>query len=101
MMKFDWDESKNKSNQAKHRLSFDSAKEVFQDEKSVEFRSDSSSELRILRIGKTLSKILIALVYTIRAASICIISARQARKEEIKVYLEHSLSKQTEDETSD
>ena len=99
MLEFEWDENKNKSNREKHSISFEKAKEVFQDENAVEFRGDSSTELRIMRIGKTFSKILIAVVYTIRSAVIRIISARQASKKETKAYLENSLSKQSGDET--
>jgi uncharacterized protein len=99
MPKYEWDENKNKSNQQKHSISFEKAKEVFEDQNAVEFRGNSSSELRIMRIGKTLSKILITVVYTLRSVSIRIISARQASKEETKSYLENSLSKQSDDES--
>jgi len=99
MPEFEWDENKNKSNQQKHSISFEKAKEVFEDQNAVEFRGNSSTEFRIMRIGKTLSKILIAVVYTLRSVSIRIISARQASKEETKSYLENSLSKQSDDES--
>lgn len=99
MPQYEWDENKNKSNQQKHSISFEKAKEVFEDQNAVEFRGNSSTEFRILRIGKTLSKILIAVVYTLRSVSIRIISARQASKEETKSYLENSLSKQSDDES--
>ncbi|WP_353483990.1 BrnT family toxin [Haliscomenobacter sp.] len=99
MLKYEWDENKNKSNQQKHSISFERAKEVFEDQNAVEFRGNSSTEFRIMRIGKTLSKILIAVVYTLRSVSIRIISARQASKEETKSYLENSLSKQSDDES--
>ncbi|MBK8045255.1 MAG: BrnT family toxin [Haliscomenobacter sp.] len=79
MLKYEWDENKNKSNQQKHSISFEKAKEVFEDQNAVEFRGNSSTELRIMRIGKTLSKILVAVMYTLRSISIRIISARQAR----------------------
>lgn len=99
MPKYEWDENKNKSNQQKHSISFEKAKEVFEDQNAVEFRGNSSTELRIIRIDKTLSKILIAVVYTLRSVSMRIISARQASKEETKSYLENSLSKQSDDES--
>jgi len=99
MPKYEWDENKNKSNQQKHSISFEKAKEVFEDQNAVEFRGNSSTEFRIMRIGKTLSKILIAVVYTLRSVSIRIVSARQASKEETKSYLENSLSKQSDDES--
>ncbi len=63
------------------------------------FGGNSPTEYRILRIGKTLGKILIAVVYTLRSVSIRIISARQASKEETKSYLENSLSKQADNES--
>ena len=99
MLKYEWDENKNKSNQQKHSISFEKAKEVFEDQNAVEFRGNSSTELRIMRIGKTLSKILVAVVYTLRSISIRIISARQASTEETKAYLENSLSKQSDNES--
>lgn len=95
---FEWDESKNEINQQKHFIRFERAKEVFEDENALEFQSNTSTELRILRIGKTFSKILISVVYTIRFVSIRIISARQASKQETKSYLKHVLSKQSKDE---
>lgn len=99
MLAFEWDENKNKSNRAKHSVSFEKAKEVFEDENAIEFRGNVSTELRIIRIGKTFSKILVAFIYTVRFAMIRIISARQASKKETKAYLEHSLSKQASDES--
>ncbi|MBX2928789.1 MAG: BrnT family toxin [Saprospiraceae bacterium] len=87
MLPYEWDESKNKSNQQKHFLSFEKAKEVFEDKNAVEFLGYSDTELRIIRIGKTFGKILISVVYTLRSATIRIISARQANKGEIKSYL--------------
>ena len=80
MLNFEWDENKNKSNQQKHGVGFDEAKEVFQDVNAVEFRGNTPNELRILRIGKTFSKILLSVVYTVRSISIRIVSARQASK---------------------
>ena len=69
------------------------------DENAVEFRGNSPDELRVIRIGRTLSKLLIAVVYVVRLTVIRIISARQANKKEIKSYLENSLSKQSKDES--
>lgn len=99
MLQYEWDENKNKSNQQKHFLSFEKAKEVFEDKNAVEFLGYSDTELRIIRIGKTFGKILISVVYTLRSATIRIISARQANKGEIKSYLSNSLSNQHEDES--
>ena len=100
MLKFDWDENKSKSNLEKHSISFEKAKEIFEDQNAVEFLGNSSSEMRIMRIGKTFNRILISVVYTIRSAVIRIISARQAGKKEIKAYLENSLTKQSGNESN-
>jgi len=99
MLNFEWDNHKDRSNQQKHGVGFDEAKEVFQDFNAVEFRGNTPSELRILRIGKTFSKILLSVVYTIRSISIRIVSARQASKQETMSYLENVLSQQSEDES--
>lgn len=100
MINFEWDENKNKANQLKHGISFDEAKEVFQDDNAIEFRGNTPDELRIIRIGKTLSKILLSVVYTVRTISIRIISARQARKSETMSYLENVLSQQQSEDES-
>ncbi len=98
MKKFEWDENKNRSNKAKHKVSFESAKTVFDDKNAIEFQAKSDTELRILRIGKTLSRVLLAVIYTVRPSAIRIISARSARKDETRSYLKTSLSKQSKDE---
>lgn len=100
MPKFEWDENKNKSNQQKHGIDFEEAREVFQDDNAIEFSGKIANELRILRIGKTFGKIVLSVVYTVRAISIRIISARQASKSETMSYLERVLSQhQSEDES--
>ena len=101
MPQFEWDKEKDRSNKQKHSISFNSAKEIFDDDNAVEYIGRVKFELRIIRIGKTLGKILIAVVYTMRKATIRIISARQANKKEIKAYIENSLTKQTDNENRD
>lgn len=98
MPEFEWDEQKSQRNKQKHSISFNKAKETFEDDNAVEFLGNTKDEPRILRIGKTLGKVLIAVVYTMRKAVIRIISARQASKREIKVYIENSLTKQAKNE---
>ena len=100
MSNFNWDENKNRSNQQKHGIGFEEAKEVFQDENAVEFSGNTPNELRILRIGKTFSHILLSVVYTVRAISIRIISARHASKPEAMSYLENVLSQQQSEDES-
>ena len=37
MIKFEWDEAKNESNQRKHGVSFEEAKSVFYDSDAIQF----------------------------------------------------------------
>jgi uncharacterized protein len=94
MLKFEWDENKNKSNQRKHGIGFDRAKDVFEDENAIEYPEKiKEGESRFVIVGKILGKIIIAVVFTIRAAAYRIISARQAKKNEIKDYLTNKFDK--------
>ena len=100
-MRFTWDKNKSKSNEEKHGIDFEQAKEVFQDANLlVDKGRTTRGEERKLAIGKTLKLFLITLVFTIRKSTIRIISARQARKKEIEVYLTQSLTRQ-DDENDD
>ncbi len=88
MPNFEWDEYKNKSNQQKHGISFNRAKDVFEDEDSITYIGHTKDgESRFVLVGKVLGKFIIAVVFTIGRQIYRIISARQARKEEIKDYL--------------
>ncbi|HAN77075.1 MAG TPA: hypothetical protein DCQ31_04495 [Bacteroidales bacterium] len=81
-MEFEWDENKNKSNQEKHGIDFNDAKEVFNDKNrtlSEDNRFDYS-EKRWITIGK-MFKAIIVVVYTISDAT-RLISARYANKKE-------------------
>ena len=55
MIKFEWDENKNRTNQQKHGISFDEAKTVFYDENAILFDDPEHSreEERFLIIGVT------------------------------------------------
>ncbi len=88
MSKFEWDEHKNQSNQEKHGISFERAKDVFEDEDAIAYPGyTKDGENRFLLIGKVLGKFIIAVVFTVRRQIYRIISARQAQKLEIKDYL--------------
>jgi len=52
-MRFEWDESKNRTNYRKHRVWFEEAQTVWADPRSVEFIDPEHSETedRFLRIG--------------------------------------------------
>ena len=56
MIKFEWDDRKDRANQRKHAVSFDEARTVFFDEFAIEFYDDPSSakEERFLMLGMSL-----------------------------------------------
>ncbi len=85
-MKFEWDENKNKSNQEKHGIDFNDAKEVFSDENRTISQDNRTNygEKRWITIGK-MYKAIIVVIYTIRNAT-RIISARMANKKEREKY---------------
>ena len=93
MIKFEWDENKNRTNQQKHGISFDEAKTVFYDENAILFDDPEHSreEERFLIIGVTTNeKICIAShCYKDNDKKIRLISARKATKSERKTYLEN------------
>jgi hypothetical protein len=96
MPKFEWDENKNKSNQKKHKVPFEDAIDVFNDDERVNYRSDRHGETRFKTLGKALLVIMIV-IYTVRDAAVRIISARRATKKERRTYLTKKLSKNDDD----
>jgi uncharacterized protein len=85
--KFEWDRSKAASNRAKHGISFEEAKGVFQDAFAIEEldgRKDYDEE-RYTLIGMAGYKLLFV-VYTERGEKIRLISAREADKDEQDEY---------------
>jgi len=93
MPDFEWDEPKNASNRKKHGLSFEQAKEVFEDDNRLQFITTRNGERRYLTIGKAF-KVIMTVVYTIRNLTFRLISVRRSRKDEREAYLTSSLSKQ-------
>jgi len=85
-MQFEWDENKNKSNQQKHGIDFNDAKDIFKDENrtnSEDNRKDYG-EKRWITIG-IVANVFLTVVYTIRDA-IRIISARRSNRKERQEY---------------
>lgn len=80
---FEWDETKADSNIEKHKVSFETACEVFLDpflqSKEVELIDD---ELREVVVGATETLRLLYVAYTLRDDKIRIISARNITKKE-------------------
>ena len=83
-MEFEWDENKNEKNIQKHGIAFEDAAQIFYRAR-IEKRSDRADEERYITIGEV-NKRIIAVIYTLRAEKIRIISARKARKNEEKEY---------------
>ena len=97
MPKFEWDSEKSKKNLSKHNVGFDEAKEVFDDEYGIEKLGKIRGERRIVRIGKTTTKLILTVVYTMRDIVIRLISARQASKSERNAYVANKFKKHNDD----
>jgi uncharacterized DUF497 family protein len=89
MLIFEWDEDKNRANIKKHRISFEEASTIFQDDKCV-FERDvehSEAEDRYIAIGCIQGKILVVyVVFTERGEALRLISARRATRQEKEAY---------------
>ena len=87
---FEWDDTKDKTNQGKHRVSFEEAETVFFDEKAIEFDDPDHSidEERFLLLGfsQNLKILVVCHCYRDDEPIIRIISARKATKKEQKAY---------------
>jgi uncharacterized protein len=87
-MRFEWDESKAKSNAEKHGLTFEEAVTVFADPYLLftEDTKHSEGEEREWAIGEVENGSIAVVIFTMRDENIRIISARPATKREIKEY---------------
>ena len=85
-MLFEWDDEKNRINKRKHRISFETAANVFFDENRIEQPDEfhSGDEERWQVIGMV-DEILFV-IYTERDDKTRIISARRADKKERSIY---------------
>jgi len=88
---FEWDDAKASRNLAKHRMSFEKAKQVFADPNlaTVNATREKDGEARFKAIGR-ISGLLYAVVYTQRGAVTRLISARRANAKEEKGYGDRS-----------
>jgi hypothetical protein len=89
-LSFEWDESKTKSNLAKHGVSFEEASTVFGDPLSLTIPdpAHSQAEDRFIIIGHSHQQDLLVVVHTERGDNILVISARRASRGERKRYEE-------------
>jgi uncharacterized protein len=84
VLKFEWDDSKNKSNLQKHGLDFIDAVKIFRGE-ILSAKSSYAAEVRWIAIG-AIKETEIAVIYTMRGEVCRVISARRARKHERQKY---------------
>ena len=90
MIRFDWDNRKNKANQKKHGISFEEAQTVFFDENALQFQDPdhSASEERFLLLGRSFQLRVLVICHCFRESPslIRIISARKATSMERQAY---------------
>ncbi len=90
-MKFVWDAAKNRSNQKKHRVSFETAQQVFDDPLHISKQDRlENGEQRWQTIGLVQSVLLLLVAHTYTEIdgreAVRIISARKADKTERRIY---------------
>ena len=83
---FEWDSEKARINKRKHKVSFETAANVFFDDNRIELRDEehSDDEDRWQVIGKV--EDILFVVYTDREDRTRIISARKAKSKERRIY---------------
>jgi uncharacterized DUF497 family protein len=87
-MPFEFDSAKSAANKDKHGIDFVQAQAVWADWRILHIPARSVREERTMAIGR-IGTVHWTLIWTWRGGSIRIISARRARKEEVRLY-EHS-----------
>ena len=84
---YEWDEAKNRSNQAKHGVHFAEAVIALEDERALTMPDeDSEDEQRFATIGVDGMGRVLVVVYTWRDDNIRVISARKATRRERAAY---------------
>jgi uncharacterized DUF497 family protein len=87
-MAFEYDPAKSAANKDKHGIDFEEAQAVWADRGILHIPARSDREERIMAIGR-IGAVHWAVIWTWRGDGVRIISARRARKEEVRLY-EHS-----------
>ena len=91
-MRFEWDPAKDKANQAKHRLSFEEATELFKggiDFLEIYDREHSDEEDRFIAVGMIRRGVIVVVYVESRDDVLRILSARLATKRERQRFQEH------------
>jgi len=84
-MKFEWDAKKRLSNESKHGIDFETAKQLWKDRNRIEIQTSYPIENRSILIAQFNKKHWTA-IFTRRADAIRIISVRRSRKREVELY---------------
>ncbi|MCP4419356.1 MAG: BrnT family toxin [Chloroflexi bacterium] len=86
-MGFQFDSVKAKKNLKKHRVSFADAEGVFYDHLAIHQKDlDYEEESRFIAVGMGSAGHILVVVYTHRGDEIRLISARRAKRTEVKFY---------------
>ena len=88
MLRFEWDDAKNRDNKRKHRVSFEEAETVFLDDWGVLIEDEEEEEQRFVLVGTSAALRVLVVSHTYRARDqvIRIISARRANPSERRDY---------------
>jgi uncharacterized DUF497 family protein len=90
VLRFEWDENKNRINQEKHKISFEEAKTVFYDLEALVIddpeHSEEENRFIILGLSRTANLLVVCHCYMETETVIRIISARKATKTETNYY---------------
>ncbi len=92
MLRFDWDERKNRANRTKHGIWFEEAQSVFDDPRARLFHDPehSEEEERFILLGMSFAARVLIVVHCYREQEqvVRIISARKATRKEAGFYEE-------------
>ena len=88
---FEWDRAKAAANIAKHGVSFEQAREAFNDPFAIDFLDDRENygEDRLILFGMVANRLLVV-AHTLRGDKVRIISAREAEPNERRKYHEEN-----------
>ena len=90
MLRFEWDEAKNRANKRKHGVSFEEAQTVFFDENAIRFydpdHTEDEDRFLMLGLDGSLRVLIVCHCFRLNDTIIRIISARKANKQEASDY---------------
>jgi uncharacterized DUF497 family protein len=88
---FEWDDAKAAVNLARHGVSFEQARDAFDDPFAIDFVDDRDDygEHRLILLGMVESRLLVV-AHTLRGDKLRIISAREAEPHERRKYHEEN-----------